>query len=61
VTFPRGDSFSPAVHEALSQLAGHSAQHRSELALMVSGLGHSPGDFDLLSFLPETAEDAEAK
>jgi uncharacterized damage-inducible protein DinB len=54
VSFPNGVSFSPRVHQVLSQLTVHSAQHRSELALMASGLGHSPGELDLWDFLSET-------
>ncbi len=54
VTFPGGNSFSPRLRQVLSQLTVHSAQHRSELALMVSGLGYSPGELDLCDFLSET-------
>jgi len=53
VSFPNGVSFSPIVHQALSQLTVHSGQHRSELALMVSELGHSPGELGLWDYLRE--------
>jgi len=55
VSFPNGVSFTPQVHQVLSQLTVHSAQHRSELALMASDLGHSPGELDLWDFLSESA------
>ena len=53
VFFPNDVTFSPRVHQSLSQLTVHSAQHRSELALMATGLGHSPGDLDLWRYLSE--------
>ena len=37
----------------LLHVASHSAQHRSEAAAIVTGLGHSPGDVDFTLFLNE--------
>ena len=58
VTFPGGKSFSPNVSQVVSQLTVHSSQHRAELALIASGLGHSPGELDLWDFLSETGPSA---
>lgn len=48
MTFPNGMAVRPPVYQALLQLAMHSAQHRSALTLMVTGLGHSPRELDFL-------------
>lgn len=34
--------------ESMLHVANHSTQHRSEVALMLTKVGHSPGDLDLL-------------
>lgn len=40
-----------ALGESITQLFFHGVQHRSEMAVMLSNWGHSPGDLDYLTFL----------
>ena len=40
---PLGDTFTQVIH--------HGTQHRSELAMMLTALGRSPGDLDYLQYL----------
>ncbi len=37
--------------ESITQVFYHGVQHRSEIAVLLSGWGHSPGDLDYLTFL----------
>jgi uncharacterized damage-inducible protein DinB len=43
-----------AVGESITQLYCHGVQHRAELAMRLTGWGHSPGDLDYLFSLPDT-------
>lgn len=40
--------------ESITQVFYHGVQHRSEVAVELSSLGHSPGDVDYLTFLMES-------
>lgn len=43
----------------LSQFVQHQGQHRSELAVMASTFGHSPGEFDWWDYLEKTGQPLE--
>ncbi len=43
----------PVLWHALLHVVNHGTQHRSEAAAMLTGYGHSPGDFDFTFFLSE--------
>jgi uncharacterized damage-inducible protein DinB len=55
-TRPGGKEWSVPLWKLLVQIAIHSAQHRSEIALKLTGFGHSPGDLDYLIYLWEKDE-----
>ncbi len=48
---PDGTTFRMPLWQMMLHVANHGTQHRSEVAAMLSGFGHSPGNLDLLAYL----------
>lgn len=48
-----GTNHVPPSRHVLSQFVQHQGQQRSELAVIVSVMGESPGEFDLWNFLSQ--------
>jgi uncharacterized damage-inducible protein DinB len=40
-----------ALWETMAHLVNHGMQHKTEAAGILTGLGHSPGDIDLIVYL----------
>jgi uncharacterized damage-inducible protein DinB len=50
-TNTRGQTYAAPLWQMMGHLVNHGAQHRSEAAMILSRLGYSPGDLDMLIFL----------
>ena len=46
-----GEPFEQSYLQILSHVVNHGTQHRSEVALILTMLGHSPGDMDYVIYL----------
>lgn len=50
-TLPNGYEWRMLLWQMMLHVANHGTQHRSEVAALLTGFGHSPGDLDLLAYL----------
>jgi uncharacterized damage-inducible protein DinB len=49
-----GKPYTRILWQAMAHLVNHGTQHRTEAAAILTDVGHSPGDIDLIFFLSES-------
>ena len=49
----KGNPLERILWQAMAHVVNHGTQHKTEAAALLTDLGHSPGDIDLIYFLPE--------
>ena len=57
-TLPNGAEWRVPLWQMMLHVANHGTQHRSEAAILLTGLGRSPGDLDFLYFAWKPADSA---
>jgi uncharacterized damage-inducible protein DinB len=56
IDMPNGARWEKTLWGMMLHVANHGTQHRSEVAAMLTGFGHSPGDLDLITYLDLSPE-----
>lgn len=53
-TSTEGQPHERVLWESMAHLVNHGTQHKTEAAAILTGLGHSPGDIDLIVYLNQS-------